>query len=117
MLTYLHFSVFKLPDEIILSILSHIAPDPQAIGLCAWFRDSYGAKVNDYRYQRTQFLRRLGMTCRLMRLRFVPWVWERLEISLTHYRKSEEMNIIVNALHADAFLAANIRYFYAPFCP
>ena len=48
------------------------------------------------------------MTCRAMRLRFVPWAWERLEITLTHYRKSEEMNVIANPLYSDAFLAANM---------
>ena len=112
----LHILVFELPDELILSILSHIAPNPQVIGHCAWFRDSYGAREN-HRYQRTQFLRRLSMTCRAMRLRFVPWVWERLEISMLHYWRSREINIIANALEADVLLVTSIRYFCALFCP
>ena len=116
-LTYLHLTVFELPDELILSILSHIAPDPQATGHCAWFRDLDPEEGRVYCDQRRQFLRRLSMTCREMRLRFVPWVWERLEISSTHYGKSEEMNIIANALYADAPPATNIRCFCALLCP
>ena len=116
-LTYLHPSVFKLPDELILSILSHISPDLRATGHCAWFRDSYDTGVYDSDCnQRKQILRRLSMTCRAMRLRFVPWVWEHLEVSSVHYRKSEAIAVIADALHADAFLATSVRYFHIPLC-
>ena len=108
-LTYLHLTVFELPDELVLSILSHISPDPQATGHCAWFRDSYRTEGRGHRDERRQFLRRLSMTCRAMRLRFVPWVWERLEMSLSHHWGLKEIDIIANCLHPDAFLATSVR--------
>ena len=84
----LHLSAFELPDEIILSILSHVPSDPRATSHCTWFRNSYNTRDKTFQDRRKRVLIRLSMTCRAMRLRFVPWVWECLEISSTHYRKS-----------------------------
>ena len=61
------------------------------------------------------------MTCRAMWLRFVPWVWERLELPFTHWNSgktfAEKLNTIANALQTEAFLATSVRYFYALPCP
>ena len=62
------------------------------------------------------------MTCRAMWLRFVPWVWERLELPFTHYWGSggtwvRDFNPIANALHTEIFLATSVRYFYALLYP
>ena len=111
-LTY-SISVFELPDEIILSILSHIPQNTQATGHCAWFRDSYSMNERSCWDQREQVLRQLSMTCRAMRLRFVPWVWERLELSTLSHQKPYKTKIILKALHTDVFLATSIRYFHA----
>ena len=118
----LHLSVFKLPDELILSILSHIRPDLRVTGHCAWFRISYRMETKDCHHRRTQFLRRLSMTCRAMWLRFVPWVWERVELPSSYHWYSGstfagKLNAFANALHAEVFLTANLRYFLAILCP
>ena len=57
-----------------------------------------------------------------MWLRFVPWVWERLELPFTHCWNSGEtfvgkLNAIANALRAEPFLAINVRYFDTLPCP
>ena len=63
------------------------------------------------------------MTCRAMRLRFLPWVWETLELSPPYSRKPEEntfvrtLNTIARALDGDTFLAASVKYICAFLCP
>lgn len=75
------FTVFDLPDELILSILSYIFPDPpRHIGDYARFRINY-PRNSDYNRRRwIDFLRTLSMTCKAMRLRLLPWVWGRIEV-------------------------------------
>ena len=59
------------------------------------------------------------MTCRAVRLRLLPWVWERLGFPPSHnwlYAEAISMNklgkTIVSALHTGGSLATSVRYFY-----
>ena len=114
-----HFLVFQLPDELILSILSWVSPDPQLTGHYARFRVQYSMEISDYHERRTRFLLLLSMTCRMMRLRLLPWIWERVECLELIPSWSPDLeaapprglNAIMGVLHKDIFLAANIRYF------
>ena len=111
------FAVFEFPDELILSILSHVSPDPQLTGHYARFRVQYCMRINNYREQRVQFLLSLSMTCRAMRSRLLSWVWERIEfLKLGPYWRSEggfpvAPNAAMDALRTDIFLAASVKCF------
>lgn len=112
--------VFELPDELILSILSYISPDPpRSTSDHAWFRIQHSWRVDDYLQQRVEFLRPLSMTCRAMRLRFLPWIWERLELPPPHdwgprgVNFGKKFNAIANVLHVDAFMATSVKCFCA----
>ena len=111
------FVVFELPDELILSILSHLSPGPQLTGHYSRFRVQYSMKINDYHDRRTQFLRSLSMTCRAMRLRLLSWIWERvkcLKLVPCWYSAGGfpgEFSAITRALRADTSLATSVRYF------
>jgi len=113
------FAVFQLPDELILHLLSHISPEPQLTGHYARFRFQYGMAINDYHEQRVGFLRPLSMTCVAMRLRLLPWIWERLEL-IPSYSPEFLFQLKVDAaaktLRKDISLAASVKYFYS-FCP
>ena len=55
------------------------------------------------------------MTCRAMRLRLLPWVWECIALS---WRSSEgtsakNLNTIAYALHGDKFVATSVKYLNA----
>ena len=123
-LSHLTFAVFELPDELILSILSYISPDPQLtdIGRYARFRVQYGMVVDGGHQQRVRFLLHLSMTCMAMRFRLLPWVWERLEcLELVPSWSSDgrfprKLNAIMKALDANASLATSVRYFCALLC-
>ena len=116
-------SVFELPDELILYILSFVSPDPRLAGHHARYRCQFGMGASDYHEQRMRFLLPLSMTCMAMRLRLLPWMWERLEnhklipTHRTEWRRTRklDLNVIVKALRTDAFLAANVKYFSAFF--
>ena len=113
MLTYsipFVFAVFELPDELILSILSHISPDPQLTGRYARFYIPYSTGISYCCNQRADFLRPLSVTCRAMRLRLLPWVWERLEVLPRPAWKLEEqpvqkLNTVMSTLRTDTCLA------------
>ena len=115
------FAVFELPDELILSILFYISPDPWLTGHYVQFSTENGVVNNIYsdQWQHVEFLRPLSMTCRAMRLRLLPWVWERLEMhpnnwsSTRNYAKG--LNTLTNVLLTDVSLAANVKYLYTPF--
>jgi len=100
------FTVFELPNELILSILSHISPDPPLTGHYARFRVQYNTRIGDYREWRVQFLRPLSMTCKVMRLRLLPWIWEHLE---PIWGNLGNLNTTVNR---DRSLANNVKYFH-----
>ena len=55
------------------------------------------------------------MTCRAMRLRLLPWVWERLEIPWQNEEEdfARKLNTITNTLRADAYLTTSVKYFCA----
>ena len=111
-------TVFKLPDELILSILSHVSPDPHLSGDYARFHMPYTTVLCNYYDERARFIRPLSMTCRAMRLRLLPWVWGRLEVPSrldTGPVKPtvQELNTILNGPHTDKFLASSVKYF----CP
>ena len=111
-LLHLTLAVFKLPDELILSILSHISPDPLLANHYACFCIPY-RKICNFHGQKVQFLRPLSMTCRAMRLRLVPWVWERLALSWgsSEGARVKSFNTIANASQANKFLATSVKYF------
>ena len=115
------FLVFELPDELILSVLSHISPDPPVIGHYARFRLQYCMQISDCHQQRARFLLSLSMTCRAMRLRLLPWIWERIECFKSVPRCGPEgfpkgLNAMVGALHTDIFLAVSVKYSCALLC-
>ena len=108
-------TVFKLPDELILSILSYISPDPRLSGHHARFRMPYSAGMSNCHIQRVEFLLPLSMTCRAMRLRLLPWVWELLEIPQRLVLASKKptvrkLDTILSGPYTDTFLATNVRY-------
>ena len=74
-------------------------------------------EIRDDYNQHVRSLRQLSMACRTMWLRLVPWVWERLEISISDYQKPDKTEIFANVLRAETFLATSIRYFCALLCP
>ena len=112
------FTVFELPDELILSILSYTSPDPDFASRYARFRCLYCAGFDNYHQQRVRCLRRLSMTCRAMWLRLLPWLWERLECLEVAARWSSEgefprkLIAIMKALNADTSLTISVRYSY-----
>ena len=61
------------------------------------------------------------MTCKAMRLRLLPWIWDLIEPS--RCRRGfpayflTNLVTLVDASHADASLATNIKYLCALFCP
>ena len=71
-------------------------------------------RIGDARNQWAEFLRPLSMTCRAMRLRFLPWVWERLVLRLYYSEEAavRTLNTITNASQADRFLSTSVKYFY-----
>ena len=110
-------AVFKLPTELILSILSHITPEPHLTGHYARFRVQYCMQINDDHYQRAQFLRTLSMTCKEMWLRVRPWIWDLIETSRRRRVPLRMMTTIVNGIRADSSLAVCVKYFRTVLCP
>ena len=111
--SHLIFTVFEFPDELILSVLSHISPN---FGQYArlHFQWHITDSVYCYRQQRA-FLLSLGMTCRAMCLRLLPWIWERVELHSGNWVRRP--NAIVGALHADPYLGMSVKYFHPSICP
>ena len=115
-------TVFKLPDELILSILSYVSPDPCLSGHYARFHMSYDVTWWNCHDERAQFLRPLSMTCMAMRLRLLSWVWGRLEISprfglISMEQHVQELSTILNGPHTDRLLASSVKYFCPLLCP
>ena len=108
-----HSAVFELPDELILSILSHVAPDTQHTSHWVRFRIQHELGIGNYHQQRVQFLRPLSMTCRTMHLRLVPWIWERLELPELHLGAApvfvRKLSTIAKALHAGIYPATFVK--------
>ena len=117
------FAVFELPDELILSILFYISPEPQIAAQYARFRTQYRMEANDDHRRRVQFLRPLSMTCKAMRFRFMPWMWNLIELSSLRgdYSVSlaiylANLTIITNVTRVDTSLATSVKYLRA-LCP
>jgi len=74
-------------------------------------------EIDDYHEQRVRFLLPLSMTCKAMRLRLLPWIWERVECIESAPNWSSEggvprkLDTIVSALRADTSLATSVKYF------
>jgi len=72
--------------------------------------------IDDYHEQRVRFLLPLSMTCKEMRLRLLPWVWEHIEcLELAPRWGSEgsspwKLDNIMGVLSADTTLAINVKY-------
>ena len=114
------FAVFQLPDELFLSILSHVSPDPHLTGDYARFCVQYCMKFSDGHQERMKFLRPLSRTCRAMRLRLLPWIWDHIQPSKGSYDYdgirmiSWKFVAITQIVDADVSLATRIKYFYIP---
>ena len=69
----------------------------------------------DYHQRRLKFLLPLSVTCRAMRLRVLPWIWERIEVFLGDWAGGENivrrLEAMVDALRADPGLAMRVKYF------
>jgi hypothetical protein len=115
------FAVFEFPDELILFVLSYVSPDPGLAGHRARFRVQYIMEVSDDYRWRVAFLLPLSMTCRVMRLRLLPWIWERIEVFSGDWVRWEVLTrrskAIVGALRADPGLHMNVKYFCALLSP
>jgi len=107
-------AVFELSDELILSIISHVSPEPQFTGHYGQLRLQYGMVIDDHHQRRVRFLLPLSMTCRAMRIRLRSWIWERLECPEGDTGSEQDiprkLNTIMKALSADASLATSVRY-------
>ena len=107
------------PDQLILSVLSYISPDPQPAGHYARLRMLYDFSVDGRYQQQVELLRPL--TCWAMRLRLLSWVWERPESPLPWSPGAtilaSKLSTLANALHADVFLATSVKYFCTFPCP
>ena len=83
--------------------------------------------IYDHHEHRVWFLLRLSMTCRMMRLRLLPWIWERLEFLVPTPRWTPDgrlpsrvlrkFNAVMTALCADVSLGTNVKYFRAFLSP
>jgi len=80
-------------------------------------------KISDGHQQRMKFLRPLSMTCRAMRLRLLPWIWDHIQPSQGYYDNvgvrwiSWNFTAIAQAVGVDASLATHIKYPHALFLP
>ena len=86
------------------------------------FPDVHDAGNEGYHDQRAEFLRPLSATCKAMRLRLLPWVWERVEVHQKPRGTSEKqvmrgLNVIAECLAADTFLATSVKYISALLFP
>jgi hypothetical protein len=109
------FTVFKFPEELILSVLDCVSPHPGPTVHYAWFRYQY----NTYHRERVRFLLPLSMTCRAMRLRLLPWIWECVKVicrSDTEDFRRRPM-VIMGTLCADPYLGTSVKYFHLLLCP
>jgi hypothetical protein len=106
------FPVFEFPDELILAVLSYVCSRPKPTSHYARFRFEYNMDNSYCHWRRAKFLLPLSMTCRAMRLRLLPWIWEHVEVfsggSLERRPKA-----VVDALRADPCLGMSVQYF----CP
>ena len=74
-------------------------------------------EIDGYHEQRVRFLVPLSMTCKAMRFRLMPWIWECVECLESAPNWSSEgsvprkLNSIVSALRADISLATSVKYF------
>jgi hypothetical protein len=76
--------------------------------------------IDDYHQQRAGFLRPLSMTCRAMRLRLLPWVWEHTVCRRRSCPRGDfvcRLDVMMNTLHVDVPPAINVRYSCALVCP
>ena len=106
----LHFisAVFGFPDELILSVLSYVSPALELTGQHVRFRFQYNMDNSDYHWRRMEFLLSLSMTCRVMRLRLLPWIWNHIEAS--SWKDLERRpKVIVSVLRADPCLGMSVR--------
>ena len=117
-MSHLTFAVFGFSDELILSILSHVSPDPRRY---ARFHFQHVMDTRDYHRRRMAFLLPLSKTCRAMRLRLLPWVWERVEVLPGGWTGVEDPirrpTGIAGALRADPYLSMSVRYVHPFFVP
>jgi len=81
-------------------------------------------EMNDDHYRRAQFLRPLSMTCKAMRLRFLPWIWDLIEPSrvrgdypVLSANVLANFTIIADAARVDTSLATSVKYLCVLLCP
>ena len=109
-------TVFQFPDELIISVLSHVSPDPRPNGHYARFRFPYYMRANGCHQRRVEFLLPLSMTCRAMRLWLLSWIWEYIE-ALSGENPERRLKAIVGALRADPHLGTSVKCVRPCSCP
>jgi len=111
---YSIFTVFQLPDELILFILSYIFPEPRLAGSYARYCVQYCMEINsDHQRRMESSLQPLSMACRTMRLRLLPWIWDLIQPSRRFgiYLVLWNFNATTRAVHVNRSLATFVRYF------
>ena len=70
--------------------------------------------TSDYHRRRVELLLSLSMTCRAMRLRLLPWIWEHIEIFSVDWNGRGDRvwrpSAIVGTLRADPGLSMSVKY-------
>ena len=83
----------------------------------------YCMDINDNHQRRMEFLLRLSGTCRTMRLRLVPWIWDHIQPSRASYRYyGGERTILWSFPAITQILSQNnslarVKYSYVLLCP
>lgn len=83
-------SVFQLPDELFLEVFTHF-PVLKWSDLYYRYNHAWYTPIPDVYGERIQALVALSATCRAMRYRFLPEVWERSITCLRRWRRSEQI--------------------------
>lgn len=112
--------IFKLPDELIISLPSYTSPAPRHSDHIARFRVQYDMTIDNRHQEWMKLLRTLSMTCKKMRFRLIPWIWERLELFPQHHCASESENIrytgmVFDIVKGDEYLAPAVKFLTVTF--
>lgn len=105
-------SIFHLPNELFLEIFSHF-PILKWSELYYRYTHAWYTPIPDIYGERIQTLVALSSTCKVMRHKFLPQVWERSLICLRRWRRSDEipsrLQLQCRALLGDRCLAAHVK--------
>jgi len=78
-------------------------------------------RIDDGHHQRARFLQPLSKTCKAMRLRLLPWIWNLIEPSRcgrSYWANfSTNLTALVKTIRADTSLATSVMYLVISPCP